>query len=92
MLKINQAWLQGLKGEEAKRMQELVAGNKILLDKLVEILYNMQTKRESSVLADYDTPSWSHKQAHLNGENSMIRKLIEIATVSERDDRPNIGA
>ena len=90
MLKLNQAWTQGLSGEETTRMQELVLGTKILLDRLVQILYNMQEKRETSVLDDYDTPSWSHKQAHLNGEAAMIRKLVDIVEVKERDDRPNI--
>lgn len=92
MYKINQAWTHGLKGEEAKKMQELVVSNKFLLDRLVEILYNMQEKRESSVLADYDTPSWSHKQAHLNGEAAMIRKLADLIEVKERDDHPTKGA
>lgn len=88
MLKVNQAWIQGLNASESTQMKELVAGNKILLDRLVEILYNMQDKREQSVLGDYDTPSWSHKQAHLNGEAAMVRKMIELVSVNERDDRP----
>ena len=90
MLKINQAWTQGLNASEAQQMKELVSSNKFLLDRLVQMLYNMQEKKEASVLADYDTPSWSHKQAHLNGEAAMLRKLVEIVEVKERDDRPTI--
>lgn len=84
--KINEAWLSGLKGEERSKMRDFVVGNQILLDKLVEILYNMQEKTGSVKLDDYDSPSWSHKQAHLNGQNDTIRKLIEICTIKERDD------
>lgn len=90
MLKINQAWTQGLNAAEASAMKEMVLSNKNLLDRLVKILYNMQEKRETSVLADYDTPSWSHKQAHLNGENAAIRKLVEIVEVKDREDPPSI--
>jgi len=43
-----------------------------------------------SALDDYDTPSWSHKQAHMNGEAAAIRKVIEIITIRERDDHPTI--
>lgn len=88
MQKISEAWLTGLKGEARDKMKENVLSNQILLDKLSEILYNMQVKKESTVLTDYDTPSWSHKQAHLNGEASAIRKVIEIISIKDRDDPP----
>ncbi len=26
----------------------------------------------------YDTPSWSHKQAHMNGGRQAIRKLLKL--------------
>ncbi len=88
MKKINEAWLQGLKGAEREQMKELVLSNEILLDKLAKMLYNMQERKRISVLGDYDTPSWSHKQAHLNGEADVLRKVLEIITINERDDNP----
>ena len=86
--KINEAWLRGLKGEDREKMKELVLSNQILLDKLSEILYNMQVKKEGTVLDDYDTPSWSHKQAHINGEAAAIKRLIDIVSIREREDHP----
>lgn len=88
MQKVNTAWTQGLSASEKADMEALVKGNTILLDRLTKILYNMQTKRVATVLGDYDTPSWSHKQAHLNGELNVIERLLEIVTLKERDDHP----
>lgn len=83
---IAEVWLHGLKGEDREKMKAFVLANTILLDKLAKILYNMQVRSESTVLSDYDTPSWSHKQAHVNGFNDAIKKISEICTVRERDD------
>lgn len=90
MQKINEQWFAGLKGEERDKMKELVLSNTILLDKLREMLYNIQVSKESTVLADYDTPSWSHKQAHRNGQLDIIRQFDKLLTISERDDQPQI--
>ena len=88
MKTVNQAWLTGLNGTEKDKMRQEVLNSQNLLDKLVEILYNMQEKKMDTVLGDYDTPSWSHKQAHINGQNAALRKVIEIITIRERDDNP----
>jgi hypothetical protein len=88
--KINEQWLRGLDGPERDEMKNLVINNTKLLDKLTEILYNIQVKKEDTVLEDYDSPSWSHKQAHINGEIAAIKRVLEIISINERADRPNI--
>lgn len=88
MKKINTIWTQGLKGDEKSSMEANVIQSEKVLDKLVEILYNMREDKRATVLADYDTPSWSHKQAHLNGQLDMIAKVLDIILVKERDDHP----
>jgi hypothetical protein len=88
MLKANSAWFAGIPRDEKRKREELVLSNKILLDILAEMLYNMQEKKKDTVLGDYDSPSWSHKQAHLNGEIEAIKQIIEIVTIKERDDNP----
>lgn len=90
MQRISSAWTQGLKDQEKRDVEEIVKTSTILLDRLDKILYNMQESKETSVLPDYDSPSWSHKQAHLNGQLDMIRQLRNILTVRERDDHPTI--
>lgn len=86
--KVNQFWLAGLNDEEREKMTNLVVSNTILLDKLRKMLYNMKEGKENTVLSDYDVPSWSHKQAHLNGEQAAITKIIDLIAVTEREDPP----
>lgn len=86
---INEAWLRGLKPQEREEMKLLVLSSEKVLDKLRKILYNIEVKKDEVKLEDYDNPSWSHKQAHLNGEKAMLRKVIELLTISERDDQSN---
>lgn len=45
-------------------------------EKLTEIL--SKRVKEAVVEPDYESPSWSHKQAHLNGYNQCVREIIEI--------------
>jgi len=92
MLKINSIWTQGLPPQDKPVMEQQVKDAKIVLDRLVQMLYNMQEKRETTVLEDYDTPSWSHKQAHLNGQAAMLRQLMDMLVVRERDDQSPTGA
>lgn len=88
MQKISTVWTQGLKATDKENMEVLVKQNTILLDRLTEILYNMREDKRTTVLGDYDSPSWSHKQAHLNGQLDMIAKILDIIQVRERDDHP----
>ncbi len=88
MLKVSEQLLQGLRGDDRDKMKNLLLSNTILLDKLKEIMYNMMEGKRGTLLVDYDTPSWSHKQAHLNGELAALQKVIELITITDRDDRP----
>ena len=88
--KISEQWFIGSSKDEREQIKDLVLSSPILLDKLQKILYNMQESKDKSVVHDYDTPSWSHKQAHLNGEKDAIRKMLQLVTITERDDQPTI--
>lgn len=74
-------WLDDLKGEERKRFEENVLGSKNVLDKLQNIVYNMIQSREAVNTNDYDSASWSHKQAHHNGYTEALRDVIKIIQV-----------
>lgn len=89
-MKIKTEWIKGLKGNDVTKRKELVLQNKILLDFLVEILYNMNERLEEVSLDDYNSPSWSHKQAHLNGQRDMLRKIVDLCTISADDPRQPI--
>lgn len=81
---INSIWFKDLKDLEREKMREFILSNKIMLDKLVKICYNIGKDREIVTPGDYDSPSWSHKQAHNNGFQEALRKLIEICEIKER--------
>lgn len=67
-----------LKSPEDKKKFLSSAKNAIpVLDKLLEICYNNSITQRTNLEA-YDSPSWSHKQAHINGYNELYTKLSEI--------------
>lgn len=88
--KIDERWFAGIPSEEREKFKVEVLNSKKVLDKLGKILYNMEESLRSVKERDYDSASWSHKQAHLNGESDMVRRVIELITIVERDDHPTM--
>jgi hypothetical protein len=80
-------WLGNLKGEDRENFKNSILSSKIVLDKLNEIVYNMYKKEESVSTADYDSPSWSHKQAHTNGRREALKQILDLITL----ESPNLG-
>ena len=74
-------WFGSLKGEERENFKLSILSSKIVLDKLTEIVYNMYRKEESINSTDYDSPSWSHKQAHTNGRRDALRQVIDLIKI-----------
>lgn len=75
---MNARWLKGLTGEaKEKRKKEILSYRNAFeeLSKLLEEDYG-----ES--VPDYDCPSWSHKQADVNGANRKLRQIIELIKVN----------
>lgn len=77
-------WSSHLKGDEAREFLEYVKRSKNLLDRLKEICYNSILELEKVSIDDYDTASWSHRQAHINGLTEAYRKIIELCDVKEK--------
>lgn len=73
-------WFRNTPPEEVEKLKEILKSGSLLLDKLYEICYNRSIELKKVSKPDYDNPSWSHKQAHLNGqleELELILKLIQ---------------
>lgn len=85
-LKYNLEWFKGLNKQEEEDLRNILASNSFLLDKLTEIVYNMVTSSEEVNLTDYDSPSWSHRQAHVNGHNHALRKVLALTKGKEGRD------
>lgn len=71
-------WFAGMKPAEAEVFKQNLIQSKKVLDKLSEIVYNMVKDRREVSVKDYDSPSWSHRQAHTNGAEEMGRKIIDL--------------
>lgn len=81
--KISSAWFQDLKTQDEKdNLENYILNDKIILDKLVKIVYNISRGVENPSLKDYDTPSWVAKQAHMNGMSEAYRKILSIIEIN----------
>ena len=76
-------WLKGLSPSEADKYKKSIISSKLVLDKLIEMCYNRRKEIDKQVF-DYDTPSWSHKQAHNNGYKECLDDIIQLITINER--------
>lgn len=68
---------------DIEKTKKSVIGSKLVLDKLVEICYNIKKSLDHTSY-DYSCPSWAYKQAHINGQKEMLEKIISICTITER--------
>lgn len=80
MMKIDSEWFKGLNKTEIEERKKFLASEQKVLDILRKIVYNIRTSQEIVSENDYDSPSWSHKQAHLNGESSALRRIERLLT------------
>jgi len=76
--RLKTVWFQDLPKSEQQQFKEIVLGSKKVLDKLSKIVYNMCVSGEKVSIDQYDSPSWSHKQAHQNGYNEALRDVLDI--------------
>ncbi len=74
-------WLGNLRNEARAQREKEVLAAKNVLDILYEIVYNMYKEEVNVKSTDYDSPSWSHLQAHKNGRREMARQLLEIVKI-----------
>lgn len=74
-------WLSDIKDQKEKESMEFILrNNQILVRRLLEILekYDQEEYRAETSISEYDSPSWSHKQADRNGARRAIKKVREL--------------
>lgn len=81
MLQVKLEWLKDSPNPD--NMKKSVISSKLVLDKLIEVCYNIKKSLDIESY-DYDNPSWSHKQAHINGQKQMLEKIVSLCTIEER--------
>jgi hypothetical protein len=80
------AWTKNLKTEEDKqKFEKSVKSAKHVLDRLTEILGEMEDELNSSELSpkNYDSPNWDYKQAHVNGQKSALRAIKTLINLDQ---------
>lgn len=79
--KLSNLWVKHLKDpEEIERLNKAILGSTTMRNRLVDILkekLQALDTQECSV-SDYDNPSWSHKQAHRNGQKASLVEVLKL--------------
>lgn len=75
---IDSRWFQNIPPSEVDSLKAQLIGDKKTLDKLKEIVYNIVRSEEDVRIVDYDTPNWSHKQAHLLGRADALKSILRL--------------
>lgn len=81
--RIKAPWFQDLNSKEKEDFTNTLLSSEKVLDKLRKIVYNMCINEEKVKTIDYDSPSWSHKQAHMNGKLEAYRTVLDLLTFKE---------
>lgn len=77
-------WFQDIKDkEDQEQFKKSVLGSKIVLDKLIQIVYTKAKIGEGSTSTDYESPSWAYRQADKIGYQRALKEIIDILTVDE---------
>lgn len=71
-------WTKGYKDKEARKKEILAYRN--AFDALKEVLEKEYVPAPPS---DYENPAWAYKQAHINGQNQMLERVMSLITVKE---------
>ncbi len=75
-------WTKGINDPEEKReAQRRIIQCRDVLDKLYDML---ELKQIGSAKVDYDSPSWSHKQADTLGYNRALTEVMNLIDIEEK--------
>lgn len=83
-LTFDSTWFKGMSDKEIEEFKLFLVSNQKMLDILKEIVYNMRISTGKVLEKDYDSPSWSHKQAHLNGKNEALDRVYRLLTIDKK--------
>ena len=78
---MQQVWYKNAKTKEDKEaVTAQLKKFKNAFEALDELLVKME---ETTSKVDYDCPSWSHKQADMNGANRMLREVRKLINIKD---------
>lgn len=83
--RVNSLWLQGEDPQSKENLTKSLLGGTFVLDKLYKICYNRSVELKKVNKTDYDSPSWAHKQAHLNGQLEELELILSLINPNHND-------
>lgn len=74
--------------KEKEKFINKLRGNREILDRLLRIYQQDLAELNSyeTTLKTYETPSWSAKQAHINGDRSRLMRHIKLVDLDQQKD------
>lgn len=80
-------WFSHLPSSQQEDFKKLVLGSHKVLDKLLDLCYTTIQNAELTKLDDYESPSWSHRQADRNGYLRAYREMADLVDLSKSSDK-----
>ncbi len=74
-------WIKALTGTAKEQRKREVLGYLNAFDELGVLIEELKVL---STAADYDSPSWAFKQAHSNGYNQALERVINLINVKDK--------
>lgn len=80
MMRPYEMWTRHLSEDRKEDFEALVRNSTIVLGRMKRILLDQldSTFVSEETESDFDTPSWSHKQAYRNGERAGLRRALRL--------------
>jgi len=82
------AWTKHLKDpQEIAKFERQLENAYSVLERQTEILKESldQLENVETNLSEYDSPSWSYKQAHRNGQRSALKNILRLINLDNKE-------
>lgn len=76
-------WFRGLSKDDKELLKKQLM-NSMIKDQLSDVIIPYLEGQVKITKSDYDCPSWSHKQAHVNGMTEVISTLKSLLTQDQK--------
>ena len=83
------AWTKNLQTQEEKdRFESSLKSAKLVFKRLNQLLIEEEEDidRSELVLDTYESANWASKQAHKNGQRSMLRKIKNLINLDQQKE------
>lgn len=76
---MNTRWFKNISTSKKEARKKEILSYRNAFDELRKLL----EEDLEEYVPDYSVPSWSHKQADVNGANRKLRQIIDLITIKE---------